>query len=117
MKKYSNIKSFLGESVAVKIDRPLGSIHPQHGYKYPVNYGFIPETKAPDGEEIDAYVVKVDKPIKEFIGICVAIIHRIDDDDDKLVVIPENTNISDNEIRDLTHFQEQYFNSVIWRKI
>jgi len=33
---------------------------------YCVNYGYIPETTAPDGEEIDAYVLGVFDPIEEF---------------------------------------------------
>jgi len=57
----------------------------------------------------------VDEPIEEFTGVCVAIIHRSDDDDDKLVVILVDSNITDDEIKDLTHFQEQYFDSIIWK--
>ena len=110
-----NSKSFLGKTVTVKMDRPLGSKHPKYNFEYPVNYGFIPDTKVADGEELDAYVLNVDESMEEFTGICVAIIHRTDDDDDKLVVIPENTDITDDKIRELTHFQEQYFKSVIWR--
>ena len=45
-------KRFLGKEVEVVIDRLLGSEHPKHGFLYEVNYGFVPNTKAPDGEEI-----------------------------------------------------------------
>jgi len=57
---------FLGKSVKIKIDRSVGSKHPKHGFVYEVNYGFVPGTKAPDGEEIDAYLLGVDKPVDEF---------------------------------------------------
>jgi len=59
----------------------------------------------------------VDKAIESFEGKCVAIIHRTNDDDDKLVIIPaEMEDISDEEIRKQTNFQEQWFESVIIRK-
>lgn len=106
---------FLGKIVTVKMDRPLGSKHPKHGHEYPVNYGFVPNTKAPDGGEIDAYVLGIDQPLKEFTGKCIAIIHRTNDDDDKLVVVPEGQAFTDEQIRELTHFQEQWFESEIVR--
>ncbi|MFC1640821.1 inorganic diphosphatase [Patescibacteria group bacterium] len=109
-------KPYLGKEVTVKIDRPLGSKHPKHGFEYDVNYGFIPGTKAPDGEEVDAYVLGEKKPLQEFTGKCIAIIHRTDDDDDKLVVIPDGTRISDRQIWKQTHFQEKYFHSIIIRQ-
>ncbi len=107
---------YIGKRVTVHMDRPLGSRHPQFGFRYPVNYGYVPGTKAPDGEELDAYVLGVDRPVPEFTGTCIAVIHRLDDDDDKLVVVPEGIQLSDARIRTLTHFQESYFKSIIIRK-
>ena len=98
------------------MDRPMGSKHPKHGFIYPVNYGFIPNTKAPDGEELDAYVLGIFEPKEEFTGICIAIIHRTNDDDDKLIVVPKNKQYSDEQIRALTEFQESFFKSEIIRK-
>lgn len=46
----------IGRTVNVKIDRPMGSCHPKHGYVYPVNYGYIDGMIAPDGEDQDVYV-------------------------------------------------------------
>lgn len=112
---YTEATQFLGKTVTVTMDRPLGSKHPKHGYTYPVNYGFVPETKSPDGEELDAYVLGVDALLEEFTGQCIAFIHRLNDDDDKLIVVPEGMILSDDEIRQATHFQEQYFQSVIVR--
>jgi len=107
---------YLGKTVQVVMDRPLGSNHPKHGFKYEVNYGFIPDTKAPDGEEIDAYVLGVDIPLDKFSGKCIAVIHRLDDDDDKLIIIPKDMKeISDEEINKQTNFQEQFFESIIIR--
>lgn len=107
--------NYIGKIVQVKIDRPLNSKHPKHGFLYPVNYGFVPNTISGDGEELDCYVLKIDKPIDNFKGRCIAVIHRTNDNDDKLIVVPEGENYTDEEIRKLTNFQEQYFESEIIR--
>ncbi len=108
---------FLGKTVTVKIDRPLGSKHPKHSdIQYSVNYGFVPGALAHDGSELDAYVLGVSEPLKTFIGRCIAIIHRTNDDDDKLVIVPEGREFSDDQIRALTEFQEKFFESVIIRE-
>ena len=108
--------SFLGQTVKIQIDRAKGTKHPKHGFNYDSNYGFVPNTISPDGEELDAYVLGVEEPVSSFEGKCVAVIHRNNDEDDKLVVIPqEMENISDDEIRRQTNFQEQFFESVIIR--
>ena len=97
-------------TVTVTIDRPLGSCHPNHpDLYYPVNYGFIKGIPAPDGEDQDAYVRGIDVPLSEFTGKVIAVIHREDDIEDKWVVAPENMTFTENEIRSLTDFQEQYF--------
>ncbi|MCA9836890.1 MAG: inorganic diphosphatase [Trueperaceae bacterium] len=75
---------FIGKVVTVVIDRPMGSYHPKHGHLYPVNYGYIPGTLAGDGKEIDAYILGLDKPILEFKSVVLAVIHRLDDLEDKL---------------------------------
>lgn len=112
-------EQYLGQTITVKIDRPFGSKHPKHGFIYPLNYGFIPGTVSGDGEELDCYVLGVFEPVEEFTGKCIAIIHRTDDDDDKLVVVPEGKYYSNDAIDALTEFQEQYFKHEIirWRFI
>ena len=112
----TNAKDFLGKEVIVEIDRQLGARHPKHGFIYMLNYGYIPNTISGDGEELDCYVLGVFEPLSEFEGKCIAIIQRTNDNDDKLVVANEGKNFSDDEIRDLTNFQEQYFESIIYRK-
>ncbi|MBR6134678.1 inorganic diphosphatase [Candidatus Saccharibacteria bacterium] len=108
-------EQYLGQTITVKIDRPFGSKHPKHGFIYPLNYGFIPGTVSGDGEELDCYVLGVFEPVEEFTGKCIAIIHRTDDDDDKLVVVPEGKYYSNDAIDALTEFQEQYFKHEIIR--
>jgi len=109
-------RAFLGNTVSVKIDRPLGSSHPEWGFIYPVNYGYVPGVEAPDGDDLDAYVLGVFEPLEAFMGRCIAVIHRLDEDDDKLVVVPEGTAYTDEQIRALTEFQERFFRSVIERR-
>ena len=106
---------FLDKTLEVTIDRPLGSKHPKHGFIYPVNYGYVPNTISGDGEELDCYILGIYEPIKTFKGKCIAIIHRLNDNDDKLIIVPKNKSFSNNEIRVLTDFQEQYFESEILR--
>lgn len=114
MDKIEN-KNYIGKIINVKIDRPLGSTHPKHGFIYPVNYGYIPNTISGDNEDLDCYVLGVFEPLKEFTGKCIAIIHRINDNDDKLIIVPENRNFTDDEINVLTEFQEQFFKHIIIR--
>lgn len=108
-------RSYLGKEVDVIIDRALGSKHPKHGFLYRANYGYIPDTKAPDGGELDAYYLGVNKPLKKAKGRCIAIIHRLNDDDDKLVLVPNKKKLDDSEINDAVHFQEQWFEYEIIR--
>lgn len=109
-----NAKDYLGKKINVIIDRKLGSKHPKHNFIYSVNYGYIPDTISGDGEELDAYILGVFEPVEQYEGNVIALIHRINDDDDKLIV-SNNRNYSDDAIRALTEFQEQYFESVIIR--
>ena len=111
-----NAKDYIGKEVFVKVDRPIGSHHPDYpDHIYLVNYGFVPNTVSGDGEELDCYILGEHKPLKEFKGLCVAVIHRLKDDDDKLIVVSEGRNFTDSEIRILTEFQEKYFESIILR--
>lgn len=108
-------KQYIGKMVEVKMDRPMGEKHPKHGFIYPVNYGYIPNTVSGDGEELDCYILGVFEPIENFKGKCIAVIHRTNDNDDKLVVVPEEKEYSDDAIRALVEFQERFFENIILR--
>ena len=110
-----NSIKFLNETIDIKVDRPLGSKHPKHRFIYLVNYGYVPNTTSGDGEELDAYILGIYEPLETFTGKCIAIIHRTNDNDDKLIIVPENKSFSNGEIRALTNFQEQYFEGIIIR--
>ena len=108
-----NARGYIGQQVTAKIDRAFGSKHPKHGFIYPINYGYVPGTVSGDGEELDCYVLGVFEPVEEFTGECIAVIHRTNDDDDKLVLA--NKKYSDDAIEALTEFQERFFEHEIWR--
>ena len=110
-----NNLDYLDKTITIQIDRPMGSKHPKHGFIYPVNYGYVPNTISGDGEELDCYVLGIYEPLTTFTGKCIAIIHRTNDNDDKLIIVPENTMFTDDEIRVLTAFQERFFESEILR--
>lgn len=108
-------EQYLGKTVSVVVDRPLGSMHPSHrDIIYSVNYGYIPGTLGGDGEEIDAYILGVDVPLTSFEGKVVAVIRRLNDDEDKLVVAPAGAVFYQNDICAAVRFQEQYFKSEVF---
>ncbi|WP_161496504.1 GrpB family protein [Clostridium thermosuccinogenes] len=110
----AQVWSFLGKTVTVTVDRPLGSVHPKYNdMVYPINYGYLDGVIAPDGEELDVYIFGEDRPLKEFTGRVVAIVHRDDDDEDKLVAIPNGVDFSASEIENAVSFQEKYYDSRI----
>ena len=104
----------IGSTVTVIVDRPLGTYHPKHkDIFYTVNYGYIPGIIAPDGEEQDAYILGINTPVDEFTGKVIAVIHRLDDVEDKWVVAPEGVSFTKEEIARQVAFQEQYFRTEI----
>ena len=104
----------IGDIITVTVDRPLGSYHPEYrDMYYPVNYGYVEGIIAPDGEEQDAYILGVDKPVKIFTGKIIAIVHRKDDVEEKWVVCPEDQTFSKEEIMKQIDFQEKFFHSEI----
>ena len=115
MKKVS-YKDFLGKKVKVVMDRPMGSMHPKWNFIYPINYGYVPNTISGDGEELDAYIVGIFEPVEEYEGKCIAAIHRLDDDD-KLVIAPEEKIYTKQQIEALVEFQERFFEHEIIEEI
>lgn len=108
-------KTFLGKKVKIKVDRPLGSKHPKWGFVYSANYGFLDGVKAPDGEDLDVYILGVNTPVDKYEGQVGAIVHRVEDDDDKLVIFPSGISFTDDEIEKAIEFQEKWFKHKIIR--
>ena len=109
-------KDFINKIVEVIIDRPIGSKHPEYDSIYPLNYGYIPNTVSGDGEELDCFILGINEKMEKYTGKCIAVIHRLDDNEDKLVIAPEGKEYTTSDIRALTDFQEQYFKSIIIRE-
>ena len=107
MNNYTNV---IGKTVTVAIDRPLGTYHPRDdSIYYPVNYGYIEGVPGGDGSAQDAYLLGVDEPVEIYTGRVIAVIHRYDDVEDKWIVAPNGLTFTQDEIRKLTHFVEQFF--------
>lgn len=109
MDEVAKYTQFLGQHVHVKIDRPLGSKHPRLDFIYQTNYGFIPGTRAGDGDEIDAYVLGEEEPLASYDGICIAVVVRKDDDEHKLVVAHQD--LSERTINERVGFVEDYYDT------
>ena len=108
------VKSYLGKTVDIKIDRPIGSTHPKHpNLTYPINYGYIPNALGGDGEELDVYLLGVDEPVTEYSAKIIGISHREDDVEDKLIASPIDKVLYQNEIAEAIHFQEQYYKTTV----
>lgn len=109
------VNSYLGKTVTIKIERPIGYMHQKKNYTltYPINYGYIPGIIGGDGEELDVYLLGVDIPLSEFTGKIIGIVHRHNDIEDKLVMAPEGMSFTAEEIADAVRFQEQYYESEI----
>ena len=108
-------RDYIGKEVSVIIDRPLGSkpIPEYPDFVYELNYGYVPNTISGDGEELDCYILGVYKPIQEFTGECIAIVHRLNELDDKLVIVSKGEKYSIKEIENLIFFSEQHHKSVV----
>ncbi len=109
----SMCKEYLGKKVKIIVDQPFGTYY--KNALYTSNYGYVPKTLAPDGMELDAYFLGPKVPLKEVEGICIAIIHRLDDDDDKLILIEDGKELTDEEIENEVNFREKYFRHIIVR--
>lgn len=105
---------YLGEIVTIGIDRPIGTPHPKHNHiLYPINYGFIPNVLGGDNEELDVYLLGVDEIVSEYEVRIIAIVHRHNDEEDKLVAAPANMMFTREEIIKQINFQEQFYNTHI----
>ena len=105
------IWSHMGKKVHIVVDRPVGYRH--GNILYPVNYGYLPEVIAGDGEAQDVYILGVAEPLEVFDGCIIGAIRRKDDVEDKLVAAPEGIRFHQAQIAEMVAFQEQYFDSKV----
>lgn len=106
----NQVKHYLGKTVTVRIDRPVGSVHPKHPEViYPINYGYIPGVIGGDGEELDVYVLGPREPLEEFTGKVIAVVHRENDIEDKLVASDGSEEYDQASVASAVMFQERFY--------
>ena len=110
------IRQYLGKTVTVTVDRPVGFHHVTKGIHldYTINYGFLPGVTGGDGEEQDVYILGISEPLETFTGRIIAVVRRSDDNEDKLVAAPEGMAFTAEQIREEIAFVEKYFDSRIF---
>ena len=111
----AQVRSYLGKTVHIGIDRPIGYVH-RKGDKtltYPINYGYIPDVLGGDGEELDVFLLGVDHPVDSYTGKIIGIVYRADDVEDKLIMAPEGVSFTAEEMAAAVHFQEKYYDSTV----
>ena len=109
------ISRYLGKTVHIEIDRPVGYVHHKEKYDliYPINYGYIPGVLGGDAEELDVYLLGVYEPMKEYDAHIIGAVYRTDDVEDKLVGAPVGMTFTREEIEAAVRFQEQYHVSYV----
>ena len=107
------VESYLGKTVHIEIDRPVGYVHHKAKYVliYPINYGYIPGVLGGEAEVLDVYLLGVTEPVKEYDAHIIGAVFRTDDVEDKLVGAPEGMTFTKEEIEAAVRFQEQYHSS------
>lgn len=108
-------RAYLGKIVTIKIDRPIGYIHKKKEkvLNYPINYGYLPGVIGGDGENIDVYLLGVNEVVDSYKGKIIAIIHRENDSEDKLVMATVGQKYTEEEIANTVEFQEKYYKTYI----
>jgi inorganic pyrophosphatase len=110
------IQFYLGKTVSVVIDRPVGFHHVTKGIHldYSVNYGFLPGVTGGDGEEQDVYILGVAEPLEVFTGRIIGVVRRNDDNEDKLIAAPDGMIFTAKQMEQEIFFVEKYFDSAVF---
>ena len=110
------IARYLGKTVTVVVDRPIGFHHVTKGIHldYTINYGFLPGVTGGDGEEQDVYILGVSQPLESFTGRIIGAVRRKDDNEDKFVAAPEGIPFTSPPILEEIWFVEKYFDSSVF---
>ena len=106
------------ELVTVKVEHPLGSTDDDNpSVVYPINVGYVVndsdlELSQREGEQ-PAYLVGVDVAVDEYSGVLIAVVRRRDDARTVWIVAPENILYNKQQLEEIVHFREQYYDSFI----
>lgn len=66
-----------------------------------------------DDEELDVYLLGVNEPVDEYKCRIIAIAHRHNDVEDKLVGVPVGMSFTKEEVENAISFQEQYYDTEV----
>ena len=107
--------AFMGQTVHIVIDRPMGYVHRSGGFEtvYPVNYGYLPGVPGGDGEALDVYLLGVNGPVSEADATVISVVRRKDDEEDKLIAAPAGVRFSKEQMEEAVRFQEQWFDAEV----
>ena len=110
------IQAYLGRTVSVVVDRPVGFHHVTKGIHldYTINYGFLPEVIGGDGEEQDVYILGISEPLETFTGRIIGVVRRKDDNEDKFIAAPEGMTFTAKQMEQEIFFVEKYFDSTVF---
>jgi inorganic pyrophosphatase len=110
------IRSYLGKTVQVVIDRPVGFHHVTKGIHldYTINYGYLPGVIGGDGEEQDVYILGIREPLDTFTGRIIGVVRRKDDNEDKFIAAPEGMIFTAGQMEQEIFFVEKYFDSTVF---
>ena len=113
--RHAQVEGYLGKTVSIEIDRPIGYEHHKDGKTllYPINYGYIPGVLGGDDEELDVFLIGVDQSVTTYTGRIIGIVYRADDVEDKLVMAPQGMHFTAREIAHAVYFQEKYYQTTI----
>lgn len=107
--KRKQLRSFIGKTVTIHVDRPYGSIRGKNRHAvYPINCGRV---AAPNffGGELGAYLLGVDVPVREFTGVVIGVVIHRTDNKDKIIVAPSKCLMNQAEITEKIYFKEKYY--------
>ena len=80
---------------------------------YPINYGYIPGVLGGDDEELDVFLLGVDEPVESYETRIIAVVHREDDVEDKLVACPLDHDYDAHQICRKIYFQEKFYDTTV----
>ena len=110
------IREYLGKTVEVTIDRPIGFHHVTKGIHldYTINYGYLPGVTGGDGEEQDVYILGISEPLDTFTGRIIGVVRRKDDNEDKFIAAPDGMTFTGKQMEEKLYFVEKYFDSMVF---
>ena len=66
-----------------------------------------------DGEELDVYLLGVERPVTEAEATVIGAVWRKNDAEDKLVAAPAGMRFTKEAVEAAVHFQERFFDSEV----